>query len=272
MIPYFPEPVIYIGPLALHAFSVLVIVAILMGRGIVARRAQRLQLDRQAMAAMCISMLCAGFVTAHFAKIILPNIPVFLAEPSMALRSTGGITSLAGLGGGLLGGIVWNRMRGLNGFETLRMLDVIAYALPFAWIFGRFGCFLAHDHRGLYTTGWIGVQFPEGTRFDLGLIELLFLIAFASLFHILNRRPRPAGFFFGMYGVVYGLYRVFQDTLHIQPASYWNGRHGDTIGGAITCLVGLAGWALMARHSHRHSNDDARRLELTRAPASFVGS
>jgi len=89
-----------------------------------------------------------------------------------------------------------------------------------------------------YTASWIGVQFPEGTRYDLGLTELLFLIPLAALFYLLGRRPRSVGFFFVLYTTLYGVFRVWQDTLHIQPPSFAQGRYGDMIGGAILCAAG----------------------------------
>ena len=247
MIPYFQPPPISIGPLKFHLFSILVIVAILVARWIIARRARRFSLDRYAVTEVCVWMLIAGFVTAHVAKLAARHLPEILAQPSLLVK-IGGIASIPGLAGGLLGGLAWSRFRRLSAFDTLRFLDVIAYSLPFAWIFGRLGCFLAHDHRGAYTSSWIGVQFPEGTRYDLGLTELLFLIPLAAVFYTLGRSSRPVGFFLVLYTMLYGLYRIWQDAFHIQPASFGQGRYGDTIGGSILCLVGLMGWAVMARY------------------------
>ncbi len=78
------------------------------------------------------------------------------------------------------------------------------------------------------------MRFPEGSRYDLGLIEFLFLIGLAAAFRILDRRPRPVGFFFGLYGVVYGGFRIWLDTLHIQPMRFY--------GGAAAVVIGLLGW------------------------------
>jgi phosphatidylglycerol:prolipoprotein diacylglycerol transferase len=104
---------------------------------------------------------------------------------------------------------------------------------------GRLGCALAHDHRGLASTSWIAVRFPEGPRYDLGLVEFLFLIGMVIAFRILDRHPRPVGFFFGLYGVVYGGFRIWLDTLHLQPLRFY--------GGAIGVAIGLLGLAAMWR-------------------------
>jgi len=101
-------------------------------------------------------------------------------------------------------------------------------------MWGRLGCALAHDHRGLFTDSWMAVRFPEGPRYDLGLIELVFLAGLAGAFWVLDRRARPVGFFFGLYGVVYGGFRIWLDTLHIQPMRFY--------GGAVGVAVGILGW------------------------------
>ena len=58
-------------------------------------------------------------------------------------------------------------------------------------------------------------------------------------------RPRPAGFFFGLYGVVYGGFRIWLDTLHVQPMRFW--------GGAAGVLIGLLGWVAMLALERSHS-------------------
>jgi phosphatidylglycerol---prolipoprotein diacylglyceryl transferase len=192
VIPYVPAPFLQLGPMRLPAFGILLAVAILWARWLILGRAQRKGIPRDAMWRMCVLMLVAGLTGAHLVKSILPDVDRFLAFPWLALRS-GGIASLGGLGGGLLGGIMYSKLRGASVRETLAKLDVIAFALPSAWMFGRLGCALVHDHRGLFTTSWIAVQFPERPRYDLGLIEFLFLIGLASFFFALDRRWIRAG-------------------------------------------------------------------------------
>ncbi len=252
MLPYFEQPLIRVGPVTIHAFSVLLLAAIIMGRWIVLRRARRLGIAADSMALMCTVMLLCGLAGAHLVKTILPDVPGFLTDPALVLYRTHGIASLGGLGGGLLGGVLLCRARGCSNAQTLLRLDIIAYALPFAWTLGRLGCALAHDHRGLPSTGWLAVRFPEGPRYDLGLIEFLFLIGLSALFYFLDRWPRPAGFFFGLYGVVYGLFRIWLDTLHIQPLRF--------LGGAAACVVGLAGWAAVVYFNPRK---EKARLEVS---------
>jgi len=59
----------------------------------------------------------------------------------------------------------------------------------------------------------------------------------AIAFRLLDRRARPVGFFLGLYGVVYGGFRIWLDTLHVQPLRFW--------GGIAGVAVGLLAWVAM---------------------------
>ncbi len=242
MIPYFPEPALQLGRFRVTAFGVLLVLAVYVGGRTMLRRAHRMGIGLDDMFQFCFYILAAGLVGAHLAKILMENLPGVLADPSILVRN-GGIRSLGGLSGGFLGALVWCRVRKLSLFETMRRLDIVAYALPLAWMFGRLGCALAHDHRGLFTDSWIAVTFPEGSRYDLGLIEFVFLAGLALAFWILDRWPRPVGFFFGLYGVVYGGFRIWLDTLHIQPMRFY--------GGVVGVVIGILGWAVMSGRRDR---------------------
>lgn len=236
MIPYFPEPALPLGPFQITAFGTLLVVAVYVGGRTMLRRAHRMGIGLNDMFQFCFSILAAGLAGAHAAKILMENMTGFLADPLILVR-TGGIRSLGGLSGGFLGALVWCRVRKLSLFESMRRLDIVAYALPFAWVWGRLGCALAHDHRGLFTDSWMAVQFPEGSRYDLGLIEFVFLAGLAGAFWVLDRQARPVGFFFGLYGVVYGGFRIWLDTLHIQPMRFY--------GGAAGVAIGIMGWVVL---------------------------
>ncbi len=248
MVPYFEEPVLHAGPFTLHAFTILLILAVLGGGFVILERAARLKIDHDRMFGMSFCAFTCGLAGAHVAKLALDYTSMFFADPLVIVKTSRGIRSLGGLVGGLLGAAGYGRIRRIPPMETFRMLDVIAYALPFAWLIGRLGCFLAHDHRGNYSSNWIAVRFPEGARYDLGLIEFLFLIGLCALFHWLDRKPRPVGLFFSLFGFIYGAFRVWLDTLHNQPFRFW--------GGVLGILVGLAGWVTMRQidsDQHEHA-------------------
>ena len=237
MIPYFPQPVLQLGPLQIHAFGALAAAAVLIGGRAILRRAHSQGIPVEQMFRFCFWVYVSAMIGAYFSKTVLDDFPAFLADPSRIFRVSLGVRSVGGISCGFLGAVAWCRYHKLSLFESMRRLDIIAYAMPIGWLIGRLGCTLAHDHRGLYTNSWIAVRFPEGARYDLGFIEFLFLIAMVTAFRLLDRHPRPVGFFFGLYGVVYGGFRIWLDTLHMQPMRFY--------GGIAGVLVGLVGWTVM---------------------------
>jgi|HubBroStandDraft_1064217.scaffolds.fasta_scaffold69579_2 phosphatidylglycerol:prolipoprotein diacylglycerol transferase len=237
MIPYYPQPAIHLGRLSIHAFGVLGALATLLAFWIILRRAHRRGIAMEEMFQfVCVMYLC-GLAGAFFASTIMADPQAFVTHPGRVFHVAVGIRSCGGLMGGLLSGLAWSAFRRLSLYETLRRFDVLVYAFPAAWMVGRLGCALAHDHRGLWTTSWIAVRFPEGQRYDLGLIEFIFLIGMSACFWALDRKPRPVGFFFALYAAPYGAFRIWLDTLHAEPLRYYEG--------ATYVVIGLLIWSMV---------------------------
>src|SRR4029077_16188990 len=81
------------------------------------------------------------------------------------------------------------------------------------WIFGRTGCFTAHDHPGRHTSFFLSVHYPDGPRHDLGLDELLFPIVMTVIRFAYARKPRPAGHVIGLAALMYAPARFLLDFL-----------------------------------------------------------
>jgi len=237
MIPYFPQPVFHLGPFDIHAFGILAASAVVIGGRVILLRAHKQGIPVEQMFRFCFWVYACAMIGAYVSKGVLDDFPAFLADPARIFRVPLGVRSVGGISMGFLGGLVWCLYHRLSAIDGFRRLDIVAYAMPTGWMIGRLGCALAHDHRGLYTDSWIAVRFPEGPRYDLGLIEFLFLILMVVGFRVLDRKPRPVGFFFGLYGVVYGGFRIWLDTLHEQPMRFY--------GGIAGVVVGLFGWLAM---------------------------
>jgi len=242
MFPYFEQPSLSLGSYTLYFFQVAVCTAVILGYEIVVRRAPRTGLDSEEVASVLAWVILWGFVGSHVFDTLAYYPERIREDPLVLVKIWGSMSSFGGMMGGMAAALVLARRKGWSGRQTLALADGIGFGFPFAWIFGRLGCALAHDHVGVPTDHWLGVRFPEGTRFDLGLLELLYTIPIAALFYFLDRKPRPNGFFLGLFLALYGPVRFVLDTLRTGDARYL----GWTPGQYVAILATLAGLALLA--------------------------
>ena len=246
MFPYFEQPAITLGPVTLHAFGMLVAAAILLGRWMLVRRAETRGLDGEMASRLVLWMVASGLLSAHLVAVTLSDPRDVLQDPLVLIRLWEGLSSVGGIAGGIFAGLWLMRRSGLKPSEVRAYLDLVAFVFPFAWILGRAGCALAHDHPGILTDGWWAVQYPDGPRFDLGLLEFFYALFLAGLFQWLDRRPRRDGFYLGLFLVLYGPVRFFLDELRVGDAQYLGFTPAQ-----YGCVVAVfLGGAVLARISH----------------------
>ncbi len=269
MIPYFEQPVLSLGPLKIHAFGVLVAIAMLAGIQMTLARCKKLSLDQDLCADLLFYTLIAGFLSAHLVS-VLAYFPGEVAKnPWILLKIWENISSYGGVFGALLG--IWLFFRwkssSLPPGTGWKYLDAMAYVFPFAWAIGRLGCTVAHDHPGTVTHFPLGVSLatpdarqyityfygaagrladlPEAERLstmayhDLGWYEFLYtLLVIVPAFLLLDRKPRPSGFFPLAFVLLYVPVRFFLDFLRLGDARY----------GGLTFAqyAGIAGFAAAA--------------------------
>ncbi|MCA1827861.1 MAG: prolipoprotein diacylglyceryl transferase [Myxococcales bacterium] len=243
MFPYVPEPVLRIGGFSLSAFQVLVFAAVVAGYEITVRRATRLGWDRDLVLSLVLWAVFLGFVGSHVFDTLLYEREALRRNPLVLLELWGTMSSYGGLIGGVLGGIVALRLKRLSWKQALSFFDICAFAFPFAWIFGRTGCALAHDHVGIATGSFLAVRFPDGPRYDLGLLELFWTIVICAAFVALDRKPRPTGFFVAVFLLLYGPVRFALDMLRVGDERYV----GWTPGQYASIAATFVGFVLLAR-------------------------
>lgn len=134
--------------------------------------------------------------------------------------------------------------------NTWAYADSGLFGFTVGWFLGRMGCFVAHDHPGTETDFWLGVKgmmnpnyfdarekaawiqahiadFPQledvtaripaevwqqVAYHDMGLYEALWSLVMFGVFLLLDRKPRPPGFFVGVLFAVYGPIRLVMDV------------------------------------------------------------
>jgi phosphatidylglycerol:prolipoprotein diacylglycerol transferase len=251
MIPYFEQPVLPLGPVKIHAFGVLVATAMVVGIQMTLSRCKKLSLDPDLCVDLLFYTLIAGFVSAHLFA-VLAYFPGEVAKnPLILLKIWENISSFGGIIGALFGMWIFFRWRApsLPAGTGWKYLDAIAFVFPFAWAVGRLGCTVAHDHPGAITHFPLGVSLskPEAQAYisyfygaagrladlrqagnldtmayhDLGWYEFLYtLLVIVPAFLVLDRKPRPTGFFPLAFVFLYVPVRFYLDFLRISDARY----------------------------------------------------
>jgi len=220
--PYLEIAPLRIGMLEVHAFGLLAALAVGSGYLWMLHRARRTGLEPSVIHGMAFWVFVVGFPVSVVVKwFYYPDFWLTVqTDPAELLRSGFVMSSFGGLIGGLAGGIGYLWSTGYRGEALWRYVDVIAWAFPRAFIFGRLGCFIAHDHPGIRTASWLGVQYPGGARYDLGLLEVFFLLILVGVIAWLDAPRRPAGFLLGVLLAIYGAFRFALDSLHETPPTY----------------------------------------------------
>jgi phosphatidylglycerol:prolipoprotein diacylglycerol transferase len=239
MIPYFEQPRLSIGPITIHAFGALVAVGILIGMRLIRRRAVAWGLDPATAERLTIWILLGGFAGAHLIDRLVYFPADVLANPWSLLRFWEGLSSFGGFLGAIVGAALFMRHERL-GTQKWPYLDLVAYAFPTSWFFGRTGCFLAFDHPGSATTLFLAERYTDGVvRHNLGLDEALYTLPVALFFLWLGRRrPRSPGLFVGLLAVLYAPVRFLLDFLRYVDVRYFHFTPGQ-YGAAALLVVGV---------------------------------
>jgi phosphatidylglycerol:prolipoprotein diacylglycerol transferase len=168
-------------------------------------------------------VVAAGFVISHIFDAITYHPETVMRDPLYLLRVWEGLSSYGGFLGAVCGALAWKFYRKKN---ILEFLDIQASAFPLAWVFGRMGCSVVHDHPGALSNAWFAVQYPPHTlqagfagRYDLGLIEMVLTIPLAvACLWLWKRQPfRPTGFYIGVSLTAYAPVRFMLDYLRVDP-------------------------------------------------------
>ena len=253
MIPYFPQPEYHLfGPVTIHAFGAIVAVSLIVGWRMVVARTRAKGLDPELVQDLLSYVILSGFVVAHLYSVLAYFPREAMENPLLLLKFWEDISSFGGFAGGLLGLWLFFRFkaRNVDAATRLRYLDVIAYVFPFAWAIGRIACSVAHDHPGTVTTFPLGISLksPEAQAYiaffyreagrlaelpppavlskmafnDLGWYEFLYMaFLMVPAFLVLDRKPRPSGFFLVAFPLLYVPVRFFLDFLRISDARYF---------------------------------------------------
>jgi phosphatidylglycerol:prolipoprotein diacylglycerol transferase len=254
MIPFFQFQTINVGPITIQVWGLFVALGIATAIGLAYFLCRRYLLSVDLLLDMAIWALVGGMVMARIFHVALYNPGFFAAHPEEILQVWhGGASSLGGFAGAALSVWIFSKKRKLTLKELLPYFDIGAVSLWLGWGIGRIGCFLIHDHPGTMTSFVLGVNFPDGARFDLGLLESLLGFVLFAVFYLLFRKLITIrwGLVASLSFIVYAIVRFFFDFLRI-PAAVPGGdlRYASLTPaqwGMICIVIGLTTWLVWGR-------------------------
>ena len=145
MIPYIEIPSLFN---LIHSFGVLVAIGILLGARLVRVRAKQIGLDETAAASVSTWVVVGGFIVAHVFDVVAYERHVLRERWWVLFNPTAGLSSFGGFLGALIALLWWTRRYNQ---PLLPFADSLLFGLAPGWMFGRLGCFTAHDHPGRLT-------------------------------------------------------------------------------------------------------------------------
>jgi len=246
-IPGFTLPSLHLGSwVTIQSFGVLTALGVMTAVLLAARFAGKMGRDPQVIMDFAVVGILTGVVTGHLVHVFGYH-PEELEWSWRVLKFWEGLSSMGGLVGGILAAVLWFRWKRLRFADYA---DALALGIAPGWGIARVGCFSVHDHPGVQTTFFLGVQgcdqctWPANQiRHDLGLYEAILLFSLGALLWALHRRRVLEGRLLPLLAVLYGTARFFLDFLRARKGdvSYADGRIlWDTLTPAqviVACLV-----------------------------------
>jgi len=274
LIPYIPGheleiPIPLIGDLlgmasspTIKPFGTLVAIGVYIGAVVTMKRARERKLDTEQISDFIFWSVASGFVISHMLDAIFYHPHKVMADPLYVLKIWDGLSSYGGFIGAVIGAFAWRFYRKKS---IIEYVDIAVSAFPLAWVFGRMGCSVVHDHPGALSNAWFAVKYPphmlaEGFdgRFDLGLYEMVLTIPLALACHLLwKRQPlRSNGFYVGVTLTAYAPVRFMLDYLRVQPDSQvFRGavdpRYGGLTPAQWACFAAFALGLLFLKNHYR---------------------
>jgi phosphatidylglycerol:prolipoprotein diacylglycerol transferase len=243
MIPYFNGHLFDLFGQPIHMFGVLVAIGVILGDRIVVKEGVKRGLEDKDVKFLNARIVIVGFLMAHWVSVIFYFPERIKQNPLILVHFWSGLSSFGGFLGALLAFVFYTRKEKI---PALPYADSVALGLAVGWIFGRTGCFTAHDHPGAHTTFFLAVRFPDGPRHDLGLYELLFTIVMTAILFTYAKKPRVPGRIIGLFATMYAPVRFGLDFLRAHDVERPDERYAGLTPAQWACIatLGVGLWLL----------------------------
>ncbi len=238
------DPIILsVGHFALRWYSLIVLVAVVVGLWVAGREAERKGVSKESMADLTLWMLPAGLAGARLFHVLDHWPHEYAADPvRIFFVWEGGLAIWGAVAGGLLALAVFAQRRHLS---LPRLLDTVAPGLVLGQGIGRLACIITGDAMGQPTSGPFGFAYssPHAMVPQLGVYytptpvyELLMNLAIFALLWRLRTRSLPDGVLFLVYLVAYAAGRFL--------ITFWSSYQTIALGMNQAQLISLAALAI----------------------------
>lgn len=255
--PYYP--VVSLGPVTMYTWGLFVSAGILAAFLFVRREAKERGVAAQDVVDGVFWILLAAFLGARLMHVFLYDWDYYRANLwEIPQVWHGGLSSFGGFAGAVVAAVIFTRAQRIN---FMRYVETLIIGLPLGLAIGRIGCYVNRMHPGVYTDLPIGVRYPDGARFDLGLMESFSTALLFGTILLLKRRKWPEGFFAAVVMLWYGTVRFFTDFLRIEDARY-GGLTPAQYGALGLVIGGLVLFAHIARKKRRGAGITSSGIDL----------
>ncbi|MDB4939247.1 MAG: Prolipoprotein diacylglyceryl transferase [Labilithrix sp.] len=279
MIPYIHVPDLKIGPLTLHPFGLLVATGVILGTYLATRRARQRGLDLDKLNSFITWMLLCGFLGGHMLDQVFYHWPEFVKRPWSIFLLYEGLSSFGGFIGAFIGIVLWKHYEAVAWKEIpvigfmipkyrkrelpmpiLPFADLILSVFPVAWVFGRSGCSVVHDHPGMKAdpgallavafgrperiqkilsigTGDLELRWGNAPQYDLGLLELMFTVILATMLALTWRKKLATGSYVCATALAYAPVRFAMDFLRVRDVDQADPRFGGLTPAQWMCVA-----------------------------------
>lgn len=213
MIPWFEYQSINVGFLKLNVWGIFVSLGFVLGMVVAYFELKKRKLDSNRIYDLAFWIILSALIGGRI-LFVAEHLDFYLTAPLDVLKLWhGGMSIYGGFIGAVFACIFYLKK---NKLDFWQYADAIIFGLPLGLFIGRLGCFSIHDHPGIKTEFFLGVNFPDGVRHDLGLYDALLGLAIFLIFLFLRRRERRPGFYVSTAMILYGAARFFLDLLRTQ--------------------------------------------------------
>jgi phosphatidylglycerol:prolipoprotein diacylglycerol transferase len=200
-----------------------------------------------------------------------------------------GLSSFGGFTGALIGIVLWKYFYAIpykqlpfmmlpkyrkreTPVPILPFADLILSVFPVAWVFGRSGCSVVHDHPGArapdgaflavaygrfdpdkvtHLLGGIELRHGNAPQYDLGTLELLFTVVLASLIALTWNRKLPTGTYVIVTALAYAPVRFAMDFLRVHEGESADPRFFHLTPAQWACVALFVFGLVMVNHVRR---------------------